>query len=118
MQVTHIWRNCLIQEINIPNQWKNTDCTRCDPPRQDLFWVLMKANEVSQVYDLISDNAHLARISDEVIKGIVQEFSLMISRDCKYIQYYPYMSLNQKGSAWNKTGQLQLETIAQLKYVS
>lgn len=118
MKTSHIWRKCLVKELNIPEPWKNLDCLDCQPARKDIFWVIASRNEVlEQLNRKIRSIMHLIKVSESINRSPASQFQFIIARDSSYIQYYPYLNLNTAGSLWHKFSETGFTHLDQLQHL-
>jgi hypothetical protein len=104
MVVTHIWRNCLLTELNISDSWFNVDALLAKQKRQDVFLVRVYHHEVhSQILLHIKDAGHKTKIYEWISQpNIGDSFKVLVSRNADFIQFYPFLSPEHNGSLWEK----------------
>lgn len=117
MKTSYIWRRCLLRELNIPEQWFNTDAMSAIPRRQDLFWVeATKFEFMEMMMPFIRDAGHKTKIHEWMKNGnIGNEFKVIVSRENNFIQFYPFLNITSSDSLWERMGEATVGTIQQLK---
>lgn len=115
MIATHIWRGCLIKELNIPDSWKSSIMNT--PGRHDIFWVIVASKELEYLFSFMKDEKHKGMITQAIKKSPQSEYPFIISRSGEYIQSYPYLILRSPGSLWQSIGEIEFREIRQLDYI-
>lgn len=123
MTCDRVWRNCFFKHINLPIAWRSKDADLVKPCVQDIFWIECTTKEVSQIIaPLIRDEVHLNRVreaaglnfSDNVYK-IVRGLHFLSTRWGTFVQYYPFMTFDEAGSAWQTIKTIEFENFGDLE---
>ena len=114
MDARYIWRNCLLPEIKIPNEWRNRDVDGIEKRRQDLFLVEAPYREVPVMLPYIKDVIHKDWLEKSMDRVPGLPFKFLVSRDRMYVQYWPYFKVNTEGCQWKSLGNIQLSSLLDL----
>ncbi len=115
MKTKYVWHNCLIKELNIPEAWLNVDCRSLAKPRQDLFLVTLTKLEFATLFDkTIKDEKSKLKLYEAIVDSKEEELQVLVSRDCEFVQYYPFFNINVEGNQWEKIGEFHFAHLKDL----